>query len=91
MRIAILVMITGLFFGMSSCIVLVDERKGHDNGHHWGWYKNPRNPKHTENVHHENNNSNYGHRNDSNHENTGRGNDNKENPGKKHEVSKHRK
>lgn len=52
-KITILALLTGLLFAMSSCVVLVDERKSHDRGHHWGWYKNPKNPHHNNPKHYE--------------------------------------
>lgn len=63
---------------MSSCVVLVKDRQEHDNGHHWGWYKNPENPHHP------------GHKNYDNDKNNGDGHGKKEKPDKKPGKNKHR-
>ncbi len=77
-------MISGLFIGMSSCLVLVKDRPRHDNGNHWGWHKNPKNP-HNPNHHNYDNSSNRGKKGQK--DNNESGQSKKETPGK----NKHRK
>ncbi|MDQ3192237.1 MAG: hypothetical protein M3Q58_11655 [Bacteroidota bacterium] len=41
-RIAVVVLLAGLIFNLSSCIILYPK----DNGKHKGWFKNSKNPHH---------------------------------------------
>jgi hypothetical protein len=38
------ILCTTFLFCVTSCAVFLETK--HDNGHHYGWYKNPHNPHH---------------------------------------------
>lgn len=78
-RFTILLLLTGLLFGTSSCLVLTTERKVHDNGHHWGWFKKPNKPHHDYHKNNDNPEKSKDHR-----------NKNKEKSNEKSKGNKHR-
>lgn len=62
---ALHVLCVGFLFSITSCAVLIVPDNGrqatykHDNGNHYGWFKNPKNPHNPYNMKHGNDKGNH--------------------------------